>query len=61
MSDCDCGQPATVPVVVHWADGDRTYDYCPSCALDICAFVGGTEPDPVWVAGLATPTGDNDG
>ena len=37
---CVCGKAATVPVVVHWKDGDRTYRYCPECALDVCAMEG---------------------
>lgn len=42
---CPCGAVVEAPVVVHWADGDRTYWYCADCAGDVLAFVGGTEID----------------
>lgn len=42
---CVCGQVVEAPVVVHWANGDRTYWYCADCASDVLAFVGGTEID----------------
>ena len=45
LEKCVCGKPATVPCVVHWKNGDRTYHYCPSCALDVCAMEG-VEPSP---------------
>lgn len=50
MSKCVCGKNATVAVVVHWADGDRIYRYCPSCALDVCAL-DGAEPAEIEGAG----------
>jgi hypothetical protein len=40
---CVCGQPATTDVVVHWADGPRTYRYCEECAEDIAETIDGTE------------------
>jgi hypothetical protein len=44
--ECVCGDLATVPVRVEWADGDhRRYWYCPSCATDIVTFVEGAEID----------------
>lgn len=43
---CPCGEPATQSVVVHWANGPRTYRYCENCAEDICENLEGCELVP---------------
>lgn len=33
--ECPCGDLATVPVVVQWADRTSTYRYCEACADEV--------------------------
>jgi len=42
---CVCGLVVEAPVVVHWADGDRTYWYCADCAADVLGYLDGTDID----------------
>ena len=40
---CVCNREATVTILVHWTDGDRTYRYCQSCADTIETYMDGVE------------------
>lgn len=35
MSECVCGEPATVSVMVEYVDEIVIYEYCPKCAEDV--------------------------
>jgi hypothetical protein len=41
VHECPCGEVADTRVRVDWADGARTYWYCPECATDIENYLDG--------------------